>query len=55
MNILCVCDNGFEDQLTKGKKYEVVSTGANGFEIENDNGEERYYGATKFKYVRNDG
>ena len=41
-------NNGFEDQLTAGKLYEVVAVGANGYEIENDNGVRRYYGEAKF-------
>lgn len=54
MIIYCVDNEAFEDSLTEGKKYPILATGVNGFKIKDDKGEERYYGATKFKYVRDD-
>ena len=52
MMITCICNEAFEDQLTKGKAYRVLSTGVNGFMIKNDKKEVKDYGAMKFKYVR---
>jgi len=54
ITIECIDDNGFEDQLTACAKYKVKEVGLNGYLIENDNEESRWYGAAKFQYVRND-
>jgi len=54
MMVTCICNKAFEDRLTEGKKYPILATGVNGFKIKDDKGEERDYGAMKFKYVRND-
>ncbi len=52
--ITCICNEAFEDSLTEGKKYPILATGVNGFKILDDKGKMRYYGAMKFKYLRND-
>jgi len=54
ITIECIDNNGFEDQLTDCMEYKVKEVGSNGYLIENDNEENRWYGAMKFKYVRND-
>ncbi len=49
MIIECRCNEGFEDQLTVGHHYPVKGKGVNGFEVVNDKGDRRYYGALKFE------
>jgi hypothetical protein len=49
MIIECVDNSGFEDGLSNDRKYKVLATGVNGYLIENDNSQERWYGAVHFK------
>lgn len=49
MNIICTNNDGFSDQLSNDRIYKVLATGVNGYLIENDKNQERYYGSSKFK------
>lgn len=49
MNITCKRNDGFEDQLTAGMQYTVISAGENDFQIKNDRGDVKSYGAVHFK------
>lgn len=48
MQIQCIDNSGFEDQLTLGQSYAV--TGAQGYsvQLEDDGGQRRWYGRLKF-------
>ncbi len=48
MNIECIDNGGFEDQLTASSQYRVKEIGHNGYLIENDNEQARWYGESKF-------
>jgi hypothetical protein len=48
MNIICTDNSGFEDQLRNETTYKVLATGVNGYLIENDQNQERWYGAVHF-------
>lgn len=48
MIISCHDKSGFEDQLTETKPYTVLKRGENSYLIENDLGQERWYGIAKF-------
>jgi hypothetical protein len=49
MIIECMTNDGFEDQLTSSGQYKVKETGSNGFLIENDKSQERWYGSARFE------
>jgi hypothetical protein len=44
----CKDNSGFEDQLTVGLVYTVVTIGENGFKVVNDNEDECWYGDIAF-------
>ncbi len=48
MNIECIRNDGFEDQLTAGIAYRVSRVGQNSYLIENDNQQQRWYGRQHF-------
>ena len=48
MNIECQNSDGFEDQLSNNRIYKVKEIGANGYLIENDQSQVRWYGESKF-------
>ena len=50
-SVECIDNSGFEDQLTAGVKYYVVTITGGSFEVVNDNGDKKYYGRAKFKVV----
>lgn len=49
MIIECTCNDGFEDQLTATSEYRLKQLGDNSVLIENDKGEERWYGRHRFE------
>ncbi len=49
MIIECNCNDGFEDQLTPETHYIIKKFGCNSVLIENDKGQERWYGQQRFK------
>lgn len=49
MNIECTDNSGFEDALSNEQTYKVLATGVNGYLIENDKNQERWYGSIHFK------
>ena len=51
MNIVCKCNAGFEDKLTKRKTYRVVRKGENSYFVQTDAGTFGWYGAGKFEVV----
>ncbi len=48
MQIQCVDNSGFEDQLTEGQTYVVVCAQGNSVQLEGDKGQLRWYGRLKF-------
>ena len=53
MIVECVDTEGFEDQLGEAvlSEYEVKEVGKNSYLVENDNGENRWYGAHRFEIM----
>jgi len=53
MHVLCVDEAGFEDQLTEGQTYPValIGNGGSSYQVENDQGDRRWYGEAKFEVV----
>ncbi|MEH6822549.1 MAG: hypothetical protein V7629_01405 [Motiliproteus sp.] len=49
MIIECTCNDGFEDQLTAANQYSIKELGSNSVLIENDKGQERWYGNLRFE------
>jgi hypothetical protein len=49
MIIECTCNDGFEDQLTATTQYPIKEFGSNSVLIENDKGQERWYGNQRFE------
>ena len=49
MFIECTCNDGFEDQLTAESTYRLKELGNNSVLIENDKGQERWYGQQRFE------
>lgn len=49
MIIECIDNGGFEDQLSDAGSYRVIQRGVNSYLIENDLGQERWYGTAKFE------
>ena len=49
MIIECTCNDGFEDQLTATTQYNLKEFGNNSVLIENDKGQERWYGKQRFE------
>ncbi|WP_165839957.1 MULTISPECIES: hypothetical protein [Motiliproteus] len=50
MIIECICNDGFEDQLTSSYEYTIVKMGSNSVLIENDQGQTRWYGTRRFEF-----
>lgn len=48
MNIICKDNEGFEDQLTVRKVYQVLSWKGGSVKIVNERNEQRWYGMVKF-------
>ncbi len=48
MIISCTDNGGFEDSLTESKPYTVLERGQNSYLIENDLGQQLWYGTAKF-------
>jgi galactose-1-phosphate uridylyltransferase len=48
MIIICKDNDGFSDQLTAPAQYNVKQIGVNSYLIENDLGQERWYGEMHF-------
>lgn len=46
--VICISEEGFEDQITHGIHYDVVKYGMNSYFIENDRGEQKWYGKVHF-------
>lgn len=50
IKVKCICNEGFEDSISKGAVYPVIEVGANGYLVLDDKGTERWFGALKFKW-----
>ncbi len=48
MHIQCIDNNGFEDQLTDGQRYRVITALGNSIQLRDDRGCLRWYGRVKF-------
>ena len=53
MRAQCKDNAGFEDQLTSSKSYRLLRAGSNSYLIENDKGQERWYGSQNFTLTSN--
>ena len=49
--VTCKSDEAFEDQLTTGADYDVLSVEGGSYLIKNDNGIVRWYGNIHFKLL----
>jgi hypothetical protein len=49
--IKCIDNSGFEDLLTENQMYPIVERGVNGFLVECDKGDLRWFGGLKFEVV----
>ncbi len=48
MYIQCLDNDGFEDQLTQGQTYQLSDSQGYSIQLNNDNGQLRWYGRFKF-------
>lgn len=53
MLVECVCNDGFEDMLTVGYRYNA-ERGSNSFMIQNNYGRMMWFGEIKFKVIIGD-
>ncbi len=51
MQIECNDNDGFSDQLSNDRIYAVKEIGSNGYLIESDQSQDRWYGASKFSII----
>lgn len=49
MQITCIDNSGFEDQLTEGQSYPILSIQGNSVQLQDDRGTLRWYGRLKFR------
>jgi hypothetical protein len=48
MQVQCIDNSGFEDQLTEGQYYSLIAAQGNSVKLEDDGGIQRWYGRLKF-------
>ncbi len=48
MQLQCIDNSGFEDQLTEGQYYPLIAVQGNSVQLEDDSGIPRWYGRLKF-------
>jgi hypothetical protein len=49
--VKCTDNGGFEDLLTENHNYVMIERGVNGFLVETDKGDLRWFGSMKFEVV----